>query len=249
MRANKFDPKFTLRGPALSRGSNVHDIIQMSPDLSPEPVYDPFSGHLAFILPPQAPTDPAHDETTKHELWTQLGRIRELQSEIAIMHTRMEGIGLGEHRHPKKGPVRTHTDTIVVGEEWADAAEEEHDKRKARDAEFENLAQAFEGRHAAIDEIMDKLGDLSKTLTAFHALPTPTMDFARKNTKDSMATMFSSPSPTFTTVPTSPFSPTASPTSAHQTAPNIIQAELDKLEIPRAESPASVASASVDGSS
>ena len=60
-------------------------------------------------------------------------------------------------RLAKKPPPRTHTDTIVVGEEWPDPVEEAAARERAQDAEFDNLAKAFEGRHAAIDGIMDKV--------------------------------------------------------------------------------------------
>ena len=82
-----------------------------------------------------------------------------------------------------------------------------------------------------------QLDELSKVLTTFHALPTPVMDFAvRNNTKDSMATFMSSPSPTFATVPTSPL---ASPTLPHF-VPTSLQATVEEaLEIPRADSPVS----------
>jgi hypothetical protein len=130
---------------------------------SPEPVYDPFSGGLAYILSQSSPPDQtgevgtANFEQSKNELWSQLGRIRELQSEIAVMHVQMEGIGGGDGRMLKKAAhARTPTDNIL-GEEWPDPAEEEEDKWRERDAEFANLAQAFEGRHASIDNIMDKV--------------------------------------------------------------------------------------------
>ncbi|GJE99634.1 hypothetical protein PsYK624_159050 [Phanerochaete sordida] len=212
----------------------------LSSEASPEPVYDPFSGGLAYVLPPRSPEDAAAAaaggggfEQSKDELWARLARIRELQSEIAVMHLQMEGVGAGDGRVHRKAHARTPTENIL-GDEWPDPEEEEADKKRERDSEFANLAQAFAGRHASIDNIMGKLDDLSKALTAFHALPTPTMEFAtRNNTKDSVTTMFSSPSPTFTADPGSPgslFSPTVPP-------PGQLHAALDKLNIPRTASP------------
>ncbi|KAH9947153.1 hypothetical protein B0H21DRAFT_740507, partial [Amylocystis lapponica] len=149
-----------------------------SPDHSPEPVYDPFTGGLAGVIVPPRPErdrEPSNAplDQVKDELWAHLARIRELQSEIAGMHVQMEGIGLGE--------------------EWEDPdAAAEHGKA-ARDAEFTQLTESFKTRRTAIDGIMDKLGDLSKSLTTFHALPTPAMDFTttRSTTKESTGTTIS----------------------------------------------------------
>lgn len=232
-----------LLGPAVTTPNHAQDAgpspaTQTSPptsDGSPEPVYDPFSGGLAYVLPPRTPPDdgdaPAGTfEQSKDELWAQLGRIRELQSEIAVMHAHMEGIADG--RVLKRAHTRTPTENILTGE-WPDPAEEEEDKQRERDSEFANLTQAFAGRHDSIGNIMNKLGDLSQALTTFHALPTPTMEFAtRNNTKDSVTTIFSSPSPTFTADPGSPgslFSPHVAPSQLHTA--------LQKLNIPRTESP------------
>ena len=68
----------------------------------------------------------------------------------------MEGMGAGDGRTHKKSHARTPTDNILSGE-WPDPAEEEEDKKRERDSEFANLAQAFAGRHASIDNIMNKV--------------------------------------------------------------------------------------------
>ncbi|KAH9951042.1 hypothetical protein B0H21DRAFT_685694 [Amylocystis lapponica] len=171
-----------------------------SPDHSPEPVYDPFTGGLAGVIVPPRPErdrEPSNAplDQVKDELWAHLARIRELQSEIAGMHVQMEGIGLGEVRGTKRaaGVGRVHSDTIHATEEWEDPdAAAEHGKA-ARDAEFTQLTESFKTRRTAIDGIMDKLGDLSKSLTTFHALPTPAMDFTttRSTTKESTGTTIS----------------------------------------------------------
>ncbi|KAI0686810.1 hypothetical protein BC835DRAFT_433354 [Cytidiella melzeri] len=221
----------SLERPGASPGPGVRSSTA-SPNTSPEPVYDPFSGGLAYILPGPHERDSPPFEQAKDELWSQLGRIRELQSEIATMHTNMEGVGAGDSRKTKRAPTRAHSDTIV-GEEWPDLAEIEQEQNKARDTEFASLSQAFDGRHTAIGKIMDKLDELSKTLSAFHALPTPSMAFTSRN---NTGTMYSNPSPS----PTSPASPPmgSSPVS-HHNVPNTLQAVIEKLEIPRAESPES----------
>lgn len=131
-----------------------------TPNTSPEPLYDPFTGALAYVLPGTQDRDCSPFEQAKDELWSQLGRIRELQGEIATLHTQMEGVGTGEGRKPRRGAARTHSDTIV-GEEWPDLAEVEQEKEKAREGEFASLSQAFEGRHAAIGNIMEKVRCLS----------------------------------------------------------------------------------------
>ncbi|KAF4604930.1 hypothetical protein EYR40_003713 [Pleurotus pulmonarius] len=60
--------------------------------------------------------------------------------------------------------------------------DEEATKKKAREEEFANLASKFEGRKAKVDAIMDKLGDLSKALTEFHALQAPVLSFSGSST-------------------------------------------------------------------
>ncbi|EKM48511.1 uncharacterized protein PHACADRAFT_33847 [Phanerochaete carnosa HHB-10118-sp] len=136
---------------------------QTSPltEASPEPVYDPFSGGLAYVLPPRTPPDGDAGEfgQSTDELWAQLSRIRELQSEIAGMHVQMEGMGAADGRVLRKAHARTPTDNVHSGE-WPDPAEEEEDRKRERDTQFANLTQAFEGRHASIDNIMNKVGAL-----------------------------------------------------------------------------------------
>lgn len=248
--------------PSPVQGASARSAVATPTNGSPEPIYDPFSGTLAYIIPPQTPNDAesSHFEQTKDELWGQLGRIRELQSEIAGMHVQMEGVGQSDGRNPKKGQTRAHSDTIM-GDEWPDADQIEQELHKARDVEFEGLAKAFEGRHAAIGKIMNKvcilsaylavhitqrrdnqLDDLSKTLTAFHALPTPAMVFpARNPTKDSSTPMFSNPSPTLTSPSSpSPMSPIdGSPTFTSAAVPYTLQTELAKIDIPGTDSPES----------
>ena len=156
----QLDPSVTKSPPTTQSPGSTSSPVGSAP--SPEPIYDPYTGNIAFVVPPPAVSEhaAAHFEQAKDELWAQLGRIRELQSEIAQRHLQMEGIGASEGRLTKKMPARTHTDTIVVGEEYPDPAEEEQEKRKAREAEFDTLAKTFEGRHAAIDGIMDKVRSL-----------------------------------------------------------------------------------------
>ncbi|KAH9846843.1 hypothetical protein C2E23DRAFT_907547 [Lenzites betulinus] len=171
-----------------------------------EALFDPFSGALVGVMVPRK-SDRDHErdaaaehfEQTRDELWARLASIRELQSTVASMHVQMEGTGLTDARNAKRAAGaagRVHSDTIRVDdvEDWdtpdgraMDAAEDE--RKRARDAEFSDMAETFKGRRKAIDDIMGKLGELSEALTTFHALPTPTMDFStsRNTTKDSAA--------------------------------------------------------------
>lgn len=144
--------------PSPVQGASARSAVATPTNGSPEPLYDPFSGTLAYILPQQSANEAesSHFELAKDELWCQLGRIRELQSEIAGMHVQMEGVGQSEGRNPKKGQSRAHSDTIM-GDEWPDADQIEQELHKARDVEFDGLAKAFEGRHAAIGKIMNKV--------------------------------------------------------------------------------------------
>lgn len=99
-------------------------------------------------------------DQAKDDLWSHLARIRDLQCEIAGMHVNMEGIGSseggrgGQKRSAPATTARMHTDTIGVGDEWVDAEQEAQAREKARDAEFTKLAESFEGRRTAIDDIM-----------------------------------------------------------------------------------------------
>ncbi|TFK92786.1 hypothetical protein K466DRAFT_539156 [Polyporus arcularius HHB13444] len=167
-----------------------------TPGASHDPLLDPFSGNLAGVMVPRrTPEREAQFDQRRDELWSGLATIRELQSEVASMHVQMEGIGLNDVRGGKRTTgvaARVHSDPISAADEWeehdgaADGVEEQ--RKRARDAEFTNLAETFKGRREAIDAIMNKLGELSDSLTQFHALQTPAMDFgaSRNNTKDSM---------------------------------------------------------------
>lgn len=144
---------FGLPGPRSSTSSPIS---------APEPVYDPFSGSLAGVaLSPTHARDKGRDapaatfDQTKDDLWSHLARIRGLQSEIAGMHLQMESIGTGEARGTKRavgGMGRARRAT----EEWEDPGQAEDQRKTARDAEFANLAEAFNGRRTAIDGIMNK---------------------------------------------------------------------------------------------
>ncbi|KAI8980750.1 hypothetical protein BD414DRAFT_530254 [Trametes punicea] len=222
-----------------------------SPGPSQEALYDPFSGSLVGVVVPRK-TDKDHErdsaasqfDQTREELWSRLASIRELQSAVASMHVQMEGTGTNDHRGPKRATGaagRVHSDTIHVDDDWdepdgaAEAAEAQ--RKRARDAEFNDLSETFKGRRKAIDDIMDKLGELSDALSTFHALPTPTMDFAhsRAITKDSNPT---SPDPA---LPSSPVASTAASPSPEVPAslPRFVFSDGDRNGVVIHESPIS----------
>ncbi|KAI0375265.1 hypothetical protein BV20DRAFT_985748 [Pilatotrama ljubarskyi] len=223
-----------------------------SPGTTQEPLFDPFSGSLVGVMVPRKQDrDNERDavasqfEQTREELWARLASIRELQSAVASMHVQMEGSGVNDLRSAKRAAGvtgRVHSDTIHVGDNWdepdgaAEAAEEQ--RKRARDAEFSDLAETFKGRRKAIDDIMGKLGELSDALTTFHALPTPTMDFAmsRNTTKDSMPMspdVATSPIPSIAASPSPELPATAAP------MPKLVFTEADKNEGLFHESPVS----------
>ena len=102
----------------------------------PENIYDPLSGQSIGLL---APGDFNQVET---EIWDHLARIRELQSEIATMHSQMEGLGTRD---------QLHTAEPSVDDDGTNA----EDARKG--AEFVKLSDRFAGRKDAIDAIMSKV--------------------------------------------------------------------------------------------
>lgn len=140
-----------------------------TPGAVPDQLFDPFSGNIAGIMVPKKDTATrdavaSQFDQRRDELWARLSSIRELQSEVASLHVQMEGIGLNDMRGGKRAAgvgSRMHPDAIPVAEEWdepdgaADAVEEQ--RKRARDAEFTNLAETFKGRREAIDAIMNKV--------------------------------------------------------------------------------------------
>ncbi|KAJ3480722.1 hypothetical protein NLI96_g8147 [Meripilus lineatus] len=114
-------------------------------------------------------------EQAKEDLWNHVGKVRKLQSEIAGMHIELEGIGQsgdtfgvslsgsamgsvgGIPKRPSGPGGRLHEDTIGGSEQWYDPEESEKERKRAMDAEFNTLAETFEGRAGKINGIMDKV--------------------------------------------------------------------------------------------
>ncbi|KAK7694955.1 hypothetical protein QCA50_002143 [Cerrena zonata] len=202
-----------------STAGHIHGV-----SLERDALYDPFTGALAGVILPHPSAQPldgkksdAEFNQAKDDLWCHLGRIRELQSQIAGMHVQMEGLGLndGTRGGPKRhgaASTRIGPDSIGV-DDWVDGGEDEHITKAEKDTEFSHLSESFGGRKVAIDDVMDKLDELSRALTTFHALPTPVVDFSGPasghSTRGTQSTtpILQSPSPPFS----HPNSPTLSP--------------------------------------
>ncbi|THH08342.1 hypothetical protein EW145_g2771 [Phellinidium pouzarii] len=104
---------------------------------------------------------PGEFEEAEDDLWTHLAHIRDLQSEIAKMHSHMEGLGENERLHR---PDQTVDDDTAYAEE-------------GKAAEFAKLSDRFNGRKDAIDAIMLKLETLSRAINDFHSSRAPFFRF------------------------------------------------------------------------
>ena len=110
------------------------------------------------------------------ELWAQLSRVLELQTDIARTHAEMESIGigkgkakLGESKDTGKKEAedgsKTHgqfqtdpgSEEYDVEGEGVEVDDEETERNRAREEEFAKLADQFEGRKKSINEIMSKV--------------------------------------------------------------------------------------------
>jgi hypothetical protein len=143
----------------------------------PEPIYDPFTGHLLGTLrdPEETPGSAsagaddasAAFDAARDALWAHLSRIRTLQADVAGLHVSMDGAALGEgaRRH---GPGRrvsstvggagTRTSASASGGDWEeDEEDEEAERRREREGEFGKLASRFEKRKEAVDGVMGKV--------------------------------------------------------------------------------------------
>ncbi|KDQ63201.1 hypothetical protein JAAARDRAFT_370757 [Jaapia argillacea MUCL 33604] len=219
-------------------------------------IYDPFTGAPIGDLRPLPSTslsDPP--ESSREDLWSHLASIRLLESQIATMHVQMEGIGLNDPAKAglnKAGKKRVVAERIVSttmrlkdresvwdteGEPDTEGEDEENKKRD-RDEEFEKLADRFTGRKEAIDGIMNKLDELSQALTAFHALEPPTMDLftnSRNNTNQTERTTSPSIPQLATTsqsmpVPASTAQPSLTPPIPSASTPVPSNPQLDKAD-------------------
>lgn len=156
-----------------------------------EHLSDPYDGsNIGIFLPPlpDATDHPprgtsvpgARDLPKNEELWAQLSRVLELQTDIARTHAEMESIGmgkgkgkLGESKDAGKKEAedgsKTHgqfstdpgSEEYDVEGEGVEVDDEETERNRAREEEFAKLADQFEGRKKSINEIMSKVQSMS----------------------------------------------------------------------------------------
>lgn len=130
-----------------------------------ENLYDPSTGAVLGVFAP-----------VEHEdnMWTQLAKIRDLQSEIATMHLQMESVAGGSER-----PLRSKRQDSEDDEGGDPKSTAEQQTKMAKDAEFARLEEKFAHKKQAIDALMDKAssrfglccyGTLTDLLTPCHSI-------------------------------------------------------------------------------
>ena len=125
------------------------------------PLHDPFAGSLIGLSIQDDGDHARHDRTQfeerKEDLWSHMGNIRDIQTQIANMHVAMENIGLG-HQAVQLSVERVHSTTVSEGEKWGEEGDEDEVKEKdVREQEFTKLANKFHGRKEATENIMTKV--------------------------------------------------------------------------------------------
>ncbi|KAJ7225359.1 hypothetical protein GGX14DRAFT_420149 [Mycena pura] len=215
-----------------------------APDTANSSVYDPFDGSfLGNLVTPDQNVQPEdvgslNDVVAKNdELWSNLSRVLELQSQISRMHLDMEEVGLNASDPKGKGKGTrsraTSVSRVVIddaeGEEGIGGKrDEEAETNKAREEQFSKLSGQFRGKKEAINEIMLKLDSLSKAVTEFHALQAPKIDLpsSRQNSLP------------VTSAPASPEFSELRQSKAKPSAPNVSQRNEPQAESPHlVESP------------
>lgn len=162
-----------------------------------EHLSDPYDGsNIGILLPalPDAaeyPSTPRRDTSVpgardlprNEELWAQLSRVLELQTDIARTHAEMESIGIGkgkaklgesknkekkEAEDDSKGhgqfPTDPGSEEYDVGGEGVEMDDEETERNRAREEEFAKLAVQFKGRKKSINDIMSKVRSMSASV-------------------------------------------------------------------------------------
>jgi hypothetical protein len=176
---------------------------------TPEKLFDPATGTLRGIFEPVATGGPGDSEQLRDQAWTHLARIREIQSQIAMMHMHMEGVG------DETGSIDVAVDNDV-DVDTVPTQEEEEAAKTAK--EFDKLPGRFKGRSDNINAMMTKvrsngfrvtilhlvlhilfptpsqLEELSQAVTSFHALQPPPLTFdsattSRQTTHSDSATL------------------------------------------------------------
>ncbi|KAJ7040446.1 hypothetical protein C8F04DRAFT_1178165 [Mycena alexandri] len=160
-------------------------------------VYDPFDGSfIGSLLPHDLNVQPEDGKLSEvasknEELWTSLSRVLELQNQISRMHLDMEDVGMNTERKGKGKGTRSRATSVsrvviddVEGDEGIGGKrDEEAEKNKAMELQFETLAAQFRNKKEAINGIMTKeqLDSLSRAVTEFHALQAPKIDFPSRD--------------------------------------------------------------------
>ncbi|KAJ7170041.1 hypothetical protein C8R46DRAFT_852421, partial [Mycena filopes] len=158
-------------------------------------IYDPFDGSIVGTLHPQDynvhPEDGKLSEVAakNEELWTSLSRILELQTQISRMHLDMEDIGMNADAKGKGKGTRsraTSVSRVVVDDVEGDEGiggkrDEEAEKNKAMEQQFDNLTAQLRGKKEAINLIMNKLDSLPLSVREFNALQAPKIDFPSRD--------------------------------------------------------------------
>ncbi|KAK7064097.1 hypothetical protein R3P38DRAFT_2822394 [Favolaschia claudopus] len=155
-------------------------------------VYDPWDGALlGSLVAPDHNVQPEdhsklNDNATKNEeLWSHLSTVLDLQTQISQMHLELEEVGANAESKGKGKGTRSRAASVsrviiddAEGDEGVGGArDEEAERDKAREEQFSNLASQFRGKKEAMTAIMDRLDALSKSVTEFHALQAPKIDF------------------------------------------------------------------------
>ena len=162
-------PRFAARSPP--------SFVVSSPGLTAqrETLTDPYDGTTLGVLVPNTPcptSTSGEGQLGNEELWTQLSRITDLQTEVARMHLEMEGLGNGagkgkgksgenRHRRRRRSEVGRQSQSDTGLEEYdaegIEMDDEETEQNRAREEEFAKLADQFEGRKESINNIMSKV--------------------------------------------------------------------------------------------
>ncbi|KAH7916431.1 hypothetical protein BJ138DRAFT_1139731 [Hygrophoropsis aurantiaca] len=203
---------------------SVSDTPQSTSESGPpvQTIYDPSTGQrLGTFVPVQVAGEMPGGPAKADELWSQLSRILDLQSDIAGMHVTMEGIGSRSGRARSGSTVpdrpsgksrarsaRRRSGTDDDDDEDGDSDNDERGPgKRRREDEFAQLSARFTERKDAVGSIMNKLDDLSVALKSFHALPTPAIDL---QTPSSRSNTVSSDTSAFSSSPVPPLSASAS---------------------------------------
>lgn len=142
----------------------------------PDNYYDPFTGELTAKLTPLADGDNKDRERVREDfggpgsfesqhtssaIWSQLAKIRDLQSNISNMHIQMEGVGVsGHHSRPFH---RRNLSAVDLGLEFSMMEELDTNVDSGGlnalgtdpEVDFDRLAGKLKGREDQIEKIMD----------------------------------------------------------------------------------------------